>query len=115
MKPATDCLILGGGLAGLAAGWTLTQAGRSVQVLEGGAVVGGLARTEVRDGFRFDLGGHRFFTHDAQIERFVRELLGDELVTVPRSSRIYLRVAQRGDTRQEFLYCVGNTGGQSRR
>ena len=91
MKPGSDCLILGGGLAGLAAGWTLTQAGRSVQVLEGGAVVGGLARTEVRDGFRFDLGGHRFFTHDTHVERFVRELLGDELVTVPRSSRIYLR------------------------
>lgn len=90
MKPATDCLILGGGLAGLSAGWALTQAGRRVQVLESGAAVGGLARTEVRGGFRFDLGGHRFFTQDARVEHLVRELLGDELVTVPRSSRIYL-------------------------
>ena len=91
MKPGTDCLVLGGGLAGLAGAHALTQAGRRVRVLEGGDAVGGLARTVVRDGFRFDLGGHRFFTHDAQVERFVRELLGDELVTVPRASRIYLR------------------------
>lgn len=91
MKPGTDCLILGGGLAGLTAGWALTQAGRRVQVLEGDESVGGLARTVARDGFRFDLGGHRFFTHDTQIERLVRDLLGDELVTVPRRSRIYLR------------------------
>ncbi len=83
-------LVLGGGLAGLAGAYALTQAGRRVQVLEGADTVGGLARTVERDGFRFDLGGHRFFTHDAQVERFVRELLGDELVTVPRSSRIYL-------------------------
>ena len=87
----SETLILGGGLAGLAAGWALTQAGRRVQVLEGADAVGGLARTVVRDGFRFDLGGHRFFTHDARVEGFVRELLGDELVTVPRASRIYLR------------------------
>ncbi len=85
-----ETLILGGGLAGLAAGWALTQAGRRVQVLEGADDVGGLARTVARDGFRFDLGGHRFFTHDARVDGFVRELLGDDLVTVPRASRIYL-------------------------
>ena len=86
-----ETIILGGGLAGLAAGRALTQAGRGVQVLEGADAVGGLARTVARDGFRFDLGGHRFFTHDTRVEGFVRELLGDELVTVPRASRIYLR------------------------
>jgi protoporphyrinogen oxidase len=86
-----ETLIFGGGLAGLAAGRALAQAGHRVQVLESADEVGGLARTVVRDGFRFDLGGHRFFTHDARVEEFVRELLGDELVTVPRASRIYLR------------------------
>lgn len=85
-----ETLILGGGLAGLAAAWSLTQAGRRVQLLESAEAVGGLARTVARGGFRFDLGGHRFFTHDAGVDRFVRELLGDELVTVPRASRIYL-------------------------
>ncbi|MFH1603660.1 MAG: FAD-dependent oxidoreductase [Pseudomonadota bacterium] len=91
LRAETGCLILGGGLAGLAAGWALTQAGRRVQVLEGAETVGGLARTVVRDGFRFDLGGHRFFTHDARVDGLVRELLGDELVMVPRASRICLR------------------------
>ncbi len=86
-----ESVILGGGLAGLAAGWALAQAGRRVRVLEAGEAVGGLARTVARAGFRFDLGGHRFFTHDARIDGFVRELLGDELVTVPRTSRIYLQ------------------------
>jgi len=91
MKPGIDCHILGGGLAGLVAGRALAQAGRRVHLLEGGDAVGGLARTVMRDGFRYDLGGHRFFTRDAQIERYVSELLGNELVTVPRSSRIYLK------------------------
>jgi protoporphyrinogen oxidase len=79
-------LILGGGLAGLTAGHALARAGRGVQVLEGAPHVGGLARTISRGDFRFDLGGHRFFTHDATVERLVRELL-----TVPRTSRIRLR------------------------
>src|SRR3990172_7059376 len=87
----SETLVLGGGLAGLAAGWAFTQAGRRVQVLEGGGTVGGLGRTRGRGGFRLDLGGHRFLTSDARVERLVRELLGDELITVPRASRIYLR------------------------
>jgi protoporphyrinogen oxidase len=85
-----ETLILGGGLTGLAAGWALTRLGRRVRVLEGADAIGGLARTVARDGFRFDLGGHRFFTNDARVDGFVRELLGDELVTVPRASRIWL-------------------------
>ena len=87
----SETVILGGGLAGLSAAHTLAQAGRRVRVLEGGRQVGGLARTIVKGGFRFDLGGHRFFTHDADIETLVRELLGSELLTVPRTSRIRLR------------------------
>jgi protoporphyrinogen oxidase len=62
-----------------------------VQVLEGAPHVGGLARTISRGGFRFDLGGHRFFTHNATIERLIRKLLGPELLIVPRTSRIRLR------------------------
>src|SRR3989304_3802829 len=87
----SETLILGGGLAGLAAGWGLNQAGARGQGVGGGSPVGGLARTIARDGFRFDLGGHRFLTSDARVERLVRDLLGAELVTVPRASRIYLR------------------------
>jgi protoporphyrinogen oxidase len=84
-------LVLGGGLAGLAAAHALAASGREVLVLEAGETVGGLSRTEVFGDFRFDLGGHRFFTHDAEVAALVQGLLGDELIDVPRSSKILLR------------------------
>ncbi len=90
-EPNDGIVILGGGLAGLAAGYTLTRAGRRVRVLEAASTTGGLARTITHEGFRFDLGGHRFHTADRRIDEFVRGLLGEELLTVPRSSRIFLR------------------------
>ncbi len=84
-------IILGGGLAGLSAGCTLTRAGRSVKLFESDSIVGGLSKTIVREGFRFDLGGHRFVTKDPAVDAFVRELMDGELVSVPRSSKIYMR------------------------
>ncbi len=54
-------------------------------------MVGGLARTEVRDGYRFDLGGHRFFTKSPEVESLWLELLGSELLLRRRLSRIYWR------------------------
>ena len=84
-------IILGGGLAGLSAGYTLTRAGRRLQVIEANSAVGGLARTVTHGEFRFDLGGHRFHTANPRIDDFVRGLLGEELLAVPRSSKIFLR------------------------
>lgn len=84
-------VILGGGLAGLSAGYALTRAGRRVQVLEADSTTGGLARTITHGRFRFDLGGHRFHTANRRIDEFVRGLLGEELLAVPRSSKIFLR------------------------
>ncbi|HSA78979.1 MAG TPA: FAD-dependent oxidoreductase [Nitrospirota bacterium] len=86
-----DIVILGGGLSGLSTGYVLSNAGFSVKVYERDSVVGGLAKTIDKNGFRFDLGGHRFFTQDEQIDAFVRNLMGNELLTVQRSSKIYLR------------------------
>jgi protoporphyrinogen oxidase len=82
---------MGGGLAGLAAGSVLTQAGLSVKVLEKGATVGGLSRTIVHGGFRFDLGGHRFFTKNKIIEEFLQSLMDGELLKLPRKSKILFR------------------------
>jgi protoporphyrinogen oxidase len=73
----------------LTAGYMLARAGADPVVLEAMPVVGGLARTEVRDGYRFDLGGHRFFTKVAEVERLWHEVLGDEFLLRPRLSRIY--------------------------
>lgn len=83
--------ILGGGPAGLSAGKILTDAGVDVVAFEKDDDVGGLSRTHETDGFRFDLGGHRFFTKKNQLNQFLQELLPGELLMVDRSSKIYLR------------------------
>ena len=54
-------------------------------------MVGGIARTESHNGYRFDIGGHRFFTKVREVEDMWKEVLQDEFITVPRLSRIYYR------------------------
>ena len=44
-----------------------------------------------QDGYRFDLGGHRFFTKIEPVQRLWEEMLGDDFLTRPRLSRIYYR------------------------
>ncbi len=83
-------VVLGGGLAGLAAGHRLTAAGCPAVIVEKGSRVGGLARTIHYGGFRFDLGGHRFLTDNERVMALVAGLLGDELLNVPRSSQIFM-------------------------
>jgi protoporphyrinogen oxidase len=82
-------LVLGGGPAGLTAGYLLGRAGRDVVVLEAEDQVGGLAKTVERDGYRFDLGGHRFFTKALEVDTLWHEILGEEFLLRPRMSRIY--------------------------
>jgi protoporphyrinogen oxidase len=83
--------VLGAGPAGLTAAYELAKRGRSVVVLEATDSIGGLARTVVQDGYRFDLGGHRFFTKSAEVETLWSEVLGPEMLVRPRLSRIYWR------------------------
>jgi protoporphyrinogen oxidase len=82
-------LVLGGGPAGLTAAYQLAKAGRPVTVLEAEDQVGGLAKTVEIDGYRFDLGGHRFFTKSIEVDMLWHEILGDEFLLRPRMSRIY--------------------------
>ncbi len=82
-------LVLGGGPAGLTAGYLLAKDGRDVVVLEADDQIGGLAKTVERDGYRFDLGGHRFFTKSSEVDDLWHEVLGDEFLRRPRMSRIY--------------------------
>lgn len=85
-------VILGAGLAGLSAAHTLTKNNQNVIVLEKDKVVGGLSKTIKKDGYRFDFGGHRFWTKKDEINNFVKELMGDELIiNVPRISKIYFQ------------------------
>jgi protoporphyrinogen oxidase len=83
--------VLGAGPAGLTAAYRLVRRGVPVVVFEADEQVGGLARTVVRDGYRFDLGGHRFFTKSAEVEALWDDLLGPELLVRPRLSRIFWR------------------------
>jgi len=82
-------LVLGGGPAGLTAGYLLGKAGWSAVVFEAEDQVGGIAKTVERDGYRFDLGGHRFFTKSIEVDTLWHEILGDEFLRRPRMSRIY--------------------------
>jgi len=82
-------VVLGGGPAGLTAGYLLAKRDLPVLVFEAEGQVGGLAKTVVRDGYRFDLGGHRFFTKAKEVERLWHEVMGDEFLLRPRMSRIY--------------------------
>src|SRR3954469_12208629 len=85
-------VVIGGGPAGLSAGYLLAKAGRKVIVLEAEDQVGGLAKTVVDpDGYRFDLGGHRFFTKNQEVDDLWHEIMGDEFLKRPRMSRIFWR------------------------
>jgi len=87
-----DVVIIGAGPAGLTAGWQLAKVGRTAVVLEADSVVGGISRTVERDGWRFDIGGHRFFTKVRAVEELWHEILPDgEFLLRPRMSRIYYR------------------------
>jgi predicted dehydrogenase/protoporphyrinogen oxidase len=81
--------ILGGGPAGLTAAYVIGRRGRPGAVFEADGSVGGIAKTVEFRGYRFDLGGHRFFTKLGPVQRLWEETLGDELLTRPRLSRIY--------------------------
>lgn len=89
MKVPDHVVILGGGPAGLAAGHELSVNGTKVTVLERNKYVGGLCRTVKFKGYRFDLGGHRWFTKNEDLNNWFRRLMGDEIVMVDRISRIY--------------------------
>ena len=85
-------VIIGAGPAGLTAAHELCGKGRPVTVVEQDPLyVGGIARTVSYKGFRFDLGGHRFFSKNPEIEKLWTEILGDRMLVRDRLSRIYYR------------------------
>jgi protoporphyrinogen oxidase len=85
-------VVMGAGPAGLTAAYELMKRGVPVTVLERDPKqVGGLARTVEHKGYRFDIGGHRFFSKNEEVEELWTEILGDEMLNRGRLSRIYYR------------------------
>jgi protoporphyrinogen oxidase len=85
-------VIMGAGPAGLTAAYELLKHGVPITVIDQDPKqVGGLARTAEYKGYRFDIGGHRFFSKNQEVEDLWTEILGDEMLTRDRLSRIYYR------------------------
>ncbi len=91
MRRVETCLIIGAGPAGLTAAYEAMKLGLPARVLEKDDVVGGISRTVVYRDYRFDIGGHRFFTKMPEIESLWRTILGQDFLQRPRLSRIYYR------------------------
>jgi protoporphyrinogen oxidase len=92
MTSSKPIVIMGAGPAGLTAAWELTKEGREVVVWEADPrYVGGISRTVEANGFRFDIGGHRFFSKSPEVNEVWREIMPDDFIDCPRLSRIYYR------------------------
>lgn len=84
-------LITGAGPAGLTAAYELSKLGLEPTVLEADNLVGGISRTVDYKGYRFDIGGHRFFSKVPLINELWDEILREDFLVRPRLSRIYYR------------------------
>jgi protoporphyrinogen oxidase len=85
-------VVIGAGPAGLTAAYDLGKRGAATIVFEADDIVGGISRTVERDGWRFDIGGHRFFTKVPVVEALWHEILDDDdFMLRPRMSRIYYK------------------------
>jgi protoporphyrinogen oxidase len=91
LRPGDRVVVIGAGPAGLTAAYLLCKQGYDVTVLEGTDEIGGISKTARYKGYRFDIGGHRFFTKITPVQALWEELLADEFIDVPRLSRIHYR------------------------
>ncbi len=108
--PHPDVVIIGAGPAGLTAAYELAGYGITSTILEADDIVGGISRTVERDGWRFDIGGHRFFTKVPEVEAFWHEILPDEdFMLRPRMSRIFYE-GKYFDYPLKFSNVLGNLG-----
>lgn len=86
MKPV---IVIGAGPSGLAAAYELTRHGAPVVLVERLDQIGGLSRTTLKNGSRFDIGPHRFFTKSSEIHQLWCDILKKDLLSVPRLTRIF--------------------------
>ncbi len=87
----SDVVIAGAGPAGLTAAYELAKLGKTSTILEADQQVGGISRTVNYQGYRFDIGGHRFFSKIQLVNDLWDEMLNEEFLMRPRMSRIHYR------------------------
>lgn len=88
MAPRGSVFIVGAGVAGLTIAYRLAEAGYRVIVAEKNATVGGLGRSFHYGAFHFDVGPHRFHTENPRVAQFIRDILKEEAVEIPRKSGV---------------------------
>lgn len=85
-----NVIIVGAGIAGLTCAGLLSRVGEKVLLVEKEATVGGLARSFTYGDYTFDIGPHRFYTDMPDVLKFIREILGDDLITIKRESGVWM-------------------------
>ena len=86
MSRTRSVTIVGAGVAGLTIGYQLARRGYAVTIVERNRVVGGLGRTFHYENFHFDVGPHRFHTENPRVAAFIRDILQEEALEIPRKS-----------------------------
>jgi len=81
-------VVVGAGVSGLTIAHQLSARRHAVTVIERDAVVGGLARSWHYGDFHFDVGPHRFHTENSRVSSFIRQILGDDVLEIPRKSGV---------------------------
>jgi len=84
-------IVIGAGPSGLAAAYELAIHNVPVVLVERLDQVGGLARTIRKNGTRFDVGPHRFFTKSPEVHKLWVDILQEDLLSVPRLTRIFYK------------------------
>lgn len=108
---AGSVVVIGGGPAGLTCAYELQRKSEDhvPVVFEASSLLGGISRTESNNGYRFDIGGHRFFTKVKEVDEIWHEILPDDFITRPRLSRIYYR-GKYYDYPLKLRNALGNLG-----
>jgi len=90
MSLMKDNVILGAGPAGMSCAYELSRAKKSFVLIEKDTQVGGLSKTLEFDGFKTDIGPHRFFSQNQYLYDLIHDLLGKKWIKVNRLTRFYI-------------------------